>query len=862
MHGMMPDFASSKVQNHSSIVAISIAYWNCISRLSTLNSLLSPMKRIFLGILIATILSSLSVHANTPEKGWLKPYVNGRGLAFEFSSDSLNWEVLGGGRTFVDSDFGTWGAEKKMADPCLFQDDEGLWTLMWIPNPRYNQYAVCTSPDLIHWKPQDYPPLTAEVQHTLEQRRQKTLRVSWSLIESLCERCSFLDARDQRNAETLLDDGSRFTDLQPFGIHLAFDPTSSKEISDKLIGVFFEDISWGADGGLYGELIQNRDFEYSPDDVMGRNPTWNALYAWSTDKATAEINTQDPIHTNNPHYICLTAKEAGATLTNTGYDGIPVKKGEEYLLSFFGRKAAGAGAARLTISLQDDSGKCFASAQVRITSDGWKKKELSLKANADAPATRLVIESSQPQVFCLDMVSLFPRHTFKGHRNGLREDLAQTISDLHPKFVRFPGGCVAHGDGLHNMYLWKNTIGPLEERVPTPNIWRYHQTLGLGYMEYFQFCEDIGAEPLPVVPAGVPCQNSSWGGPGQQGGLPFASTLRMNENIDATLTMEQYTQDILDLIEWANGDAHTTKWGRIRAQGGHPKPFGLKYLGIGNEDLISEVFTERFTYIYNKVKECYPDIIVCGTAGPFFEGSDYTWGWQLATDLGVPIIDEHYYVGPGWFINNQDFYDHYDRSKPKVYLGEYASHTRGRRNCMESALTEGMHILNLERNGDVVSMSSYAPLLCREGHGNWDPDMIYFNGTDIHLTPGYYVQQLCGQNSGDHYISGTLTADVGRLSGDVRKRLAYSCVTDSKSGDVIVKIANLLPVEVSTDLDLSTLLAEGQSQAVITTISGQPTERQATPISATQSLSGTSITSKLPAYSFTVIRISDDLVER
>jgi alpha-L-arabinofuranosidase len=814
------------------------------------------MKHFLLGILFASPFLSLAVHADTPDKGWLKPYVNGRGLAFEFSSDSLHWKVLGGGRTFVDSDFGTWGAEKKMADPCLFVNDEGLWTLMWIPNPRYNQYAICTSPDLIHWKPQDYPPLTDEARRTMEVNRQQTIRVPWRLIESLRIRCEYLDARDKRNAETLLDDDTRFAGLQPFGIRLTFDPTSGKEISDKLIGVFFEDISWGADGGLYAELIQNRDFEYSPDDVMGRNPAWGPLYAWSTDKATAEIDTQEPIHPHNPHYARITAHEAGATFSNTGYDGIPLKKGEDYRLSFFGKKPAGAGTTKLIVSLQDAEGKRIASANVRITSDRWQKKELTLKATADVPDARLVIESTQPQTFCLDMVSLFPCHTFKGHRNGLRADLAQAIADLHPKFVRFPGGCVAHGDGLHNMYLWKNTIGPLEERIPTPNIWRYHQTLGLGYMEYFQFCEDIGAEPLPVVPAGVPCQNSSWGGPGQQGGLPFASTLRMNEDIEPTLTMEQYTQDILDLIEWANGDARTTKWGRVRAQGGHPKPFGLKYLGIGNEDLISEVFTERFTYIYNKVKERYPDIIVCGTVGPFFEGSDYTWGWQLATDLGVPMVDEHYYISPGWFINNQDFYDHYDRNKPKVYLGEYASHTRGRRNCMESALTEGLYILNLERNGDVVVMTSYAPLLCREGHRNWDPDLIYFNGTDIRLTPGYYVQQMCGQNSGDRYISGTLAADGLRLSGDVRKRLAYSCVTDSKSGDVIVKMANLLPVEVSTDLDLSTLPIHENSRAVITTLSGQPTDVQALPLTTTQSLSDTTLRCTLPSYSFTVVRIS------
>lgn len=818
------------------------------------------MKPLLLSALLALFLFPAASFADTPDEGWLKPYVNGRGLAFEFSIDSLHWEVLGGGRTFVDSDFGTWGAEKKMADPCLFRSEDGLWALMWIPNPRYRQYAVCTSPDLIHWRPQDYPPLTDKVQRLIESRRQATLRVPWSLIERLRERCAYLDARDQQNSETLLDDASRFASLQPFDIRLTFDPTSSKAISDKLIGIFFEDISWGADGGLYGELIQNRDFEYAPDDVMGRNPAWGPLYAWEAEKATVVIDETDPIHAHNPHYVSFTALEAGASLSNPGYDGIPVKQGEEYRLSFFGRKPAGTTAASLSFALVAPDGRCLASVRTRITSTQWQQKVLTLKASDSVTDARLVITASQPQTVCLDMVSLFPRHTFKNRPNGLRADLAQTIADLHPKFVRFPGGCVAHGDGLHNMYLWKNTIGPLEERIPTPNIWRYHQTLGLGYMEYFQFCEDIGAEPLPVVSAGVPCQNSSWGGPGQQGGLPFAASLRMNEDTEATLTMEQYTQDILDLIEWANGDARTTTWGRVRAQGGHPKPFGLKYIGIGNEDLISEVFTERFTYIYNKVKERYPDIIVCGTVGPFFEGSDYSAGWQLATELGVPMVDEHYYLSPGWFIHNQNFYDHYDRNRSKVYLGEYASHTRNRTNCMESALTEGLHILSLERNGDVVAMSSYAPLLCREGHGNWNPDMIYFNATDIHLTPGYYVQQLCGQNSGDHYISGTLSTDGPRLSADVRRRLAFSCVTDSASGDIIVKFANLLPVEVTTTLDLTALLSaslisESQTHAVITTLSGQPTDTQAAPVSTPLTLTPPSTLVTLPAYSFSVIRM-------
>jgi len=792
--------------------------------------------------LLAAVLILQPARADHVREGWLKPYVSGRGLAFEYSSDSLHWYTLGHGRTFVDSDFGTWGAEKKMSDPCLFRDDDGLWTLMWIPNERYAQYAICTSPDLLHWRPQDYPPLTPAIRQTMQERRRTALRVPWSLIQQLRGRCDYLDARDRRHAESLLDDGARFARLQPFDIRLSFNPDEAKAISDELIGVFFEDISYGADGGLYAELLQNRDFEYTPGENR-HDRNWGPLTAWEIrgdgTSLSVTIGTDHPIHPHNPHYAVLTKTGDGhAMLANVGYDGISIRQGETYDLSLFTRKAPGQrGTVRLRLSLLGADGSVLGTASLGVGHTAWKKQTAAIRGANTDPAAVLVIEPMGQGSIHLDMVSLFPRHTFKGRKNGLRADLAQAIADLHPRFVRFPGGCVAHGDGLHNMYLWKNSIGPLEARKPMRNIWNYHQTLGLGYYEYFQFCEDIGAEPLPVIPAGVPCQNSSDGGPGQQGGVP------MDE-------MEAFTQDILDLIEWANGDARTTRWGRIRAESGHPKPFNLKHIGIGNEDLISDVFAERFTYIYNKVRARYPDIEVCGTVGPFYEGSDYDRGWQLATELGLPMVDEHYYVSPGWMLHNQDYYDHYDRSRPHVYLGEYAAHARGRRNCVESALCEALYLTNVERNADVVRMTSYAPLFCREGHSNWDPDMIYFNGTSVRLTPGYYVQQMFGQNSGDRYVSGILSGDI---PDDVRRRISFSCVTDSHTGDVIVKIANLLPVAVSADIDL-TPFGNIYSHASVTTLSGAPADTKAEPTASHVTTFDHHARLTLPAYSFTVIR--------
>ena len=800
--------------------------------------------------LLPTLLLSTATLADNVDSGWLRPYVNGRGLAFEYSSDSLHWQSLGHGRTFVDSDFGTWGAEKKMADPCLYQDAEGMWQLLWIPNPKYDLYAVCSSADLIHWKPQDYPTLTPEVEQLMKEKRQATIRVPWSVIERLCQRSDYLEARDKRFSESLRQDDVRFPRLEPVDFGLTFDVNASKAISDKLIGVFFEDISYGADGGLYAELIQNRDFEYTPGENR-HDRSWGPMKGWEVDGVgdssqwlSTSIATDDPIHLNNPHYLVVTRGNGKSYLTNKGYDRMTIRWKETYDFSFFTRKAPGQkNAVRLKIRLESTDGHAFGEKTIKVSHSQWKKQTLSITSDGYDSESRLVIEPLDPGTVHLDMISLFPRHTFHNRPNGLRADVAQAIADIHPKFVRFPGGCVAHGDGLDNMYQWKKTIGRLEERSPMRNIWNYHQSFGLGYYEYFQFCEDIGAEPLPVLPAGVPCQNSSDGGPGQQGGLPFGP------QADGQLTMEQYTQDVLDLIEWANGDAKTTKWGKVRAESGHPKPFNLKYIGIGNEDLISDVFTERFTYIYNKVHERYPDIIVCGTVGPFYEGSDYEWGWKLATDLGVPMVDEHYYVSPGWMLHNQDFYDHYDRTKPHVYLGEYAAHAQGRRNCVESALCEALYLTNVERNADVVEMTSYAPLLCREGHSNWDPDMIYFNSGWVSLTPGYYVQQLFGTYCGNRYIPSTF--DGGHMNDDVRRRISVSCVSND-DGDIILKLANLLPAPATAHVDLPSLgLSEGQPCERVT-LQGQPDDVKAKPEQTDDTLSSL-IT--LPPYSFSVICI-------
>ena len=769
------------------------------------------------------------------------------GLRFAWSMDGKHWFEIGRNYGYLRCDYSRWGSQKKMLDPNLKQLPGGEWLCVWKLND-HDGYGQARSKDLIYWEAQQYPRTTSDFEGTRVKAKiaghEETGTVSqvpWSVVDGLTRTYERNQYRNSLYGERPVQDKERFAGLKPIKATVTAQPEETKEISDLLMGIFFEDINYSADGGLYAELIQNRDFEYDPSDREG-DKNWNSTHSWKLEgeNATFTISTSDPIHPNNPHYAVLKTNQPGAALTNTGFDGIALKAGEKYDFSLFARIPEGSKSGKLLVRLVDADGTVQGETTVTVSSRSWKtyKAVLTAKTSAD---TRLELRPQSAGEIELDMISLFPQNTFKGRKNGLRPDLAQTLADMHPRFVRFPGGCVAHGDGLKNIYQWKNTIGPLEARKPARNLWGYHQSMGLGYYEYFQFCEDIGAEPLPVLAAGVPCQNSACHGDlrgGQQGGIPMSE-------------MGAYIQDILDLIEWANGDARKTKWGKIRAESGHPKPFNLKYIGIGNEDLITDVFEERFTMIYLAIKEKYPEMIVVGTVGPFNEGTDYVEGWKLADKLGVPMVDEHYYQSPGWFLHNQDFYDKYDRSKKtKVYLGEYATHISGRRANMETALTEALYLAALERNGDVVHMTSYAPLLAKDGRTQWNPDLIYFNNREVRPTTGYYVQKLYGQNAGDHYIPSQINLD--NQDSRVKLRVGSSIVRDSKTGDVIVKLVNLLPVSIETDVRLPGM--DGiQSSATRTVLAGAP---ETTPLPVTDTIeAGTSFKQELPAYSFTVIRL-------
>jgi alpha-L-arabinofuranosidase len=621
-----------------------------------------------------------------------------------------------------------------------------------------------------------------------------------------------------------------------------------KAISPDLVGIFFEDLSYAADGGLYAELIQNRSFDYSSRD----NKDWTSLTAWKPvqrdgGQGSAVVQTQFPLNAQNLSYAVLTVDAAGrgVGLINEGFGGIPVKAGESYNLSLFARQLTGS-AAPLTVRLESKTGALLAEATVPAPTTGWKKASATLVPSVTDTDARLLVLATGRGKLALDMISLFPAKTFRNRPNGLRPDLAQIVADLKPKFMRFPGGCLVHGDGLDNIYHWKDTIGPVEQRKGQPNIWGYHQSVGLGYFEYFQFCEDIGAKPLPVVAAGVCCQNSNqrvtkqWG-IGQLG-LPMDQ-------------MPAYIRDVLDLIEYANGPV-TSTWGAKRAAAGHPEPFGLKYLGVGNEDKITPVFEERFRLINDAVKTKHPEIVVIGTAGPFTEGEDYEKGWKFANELRLPMVDEHGYKSPQWFWDNLRRYNAYDRTKSQVYLGEWAAHDDKRRSTLRSAIAEAAYLTALERNADLVRFSSYAPLLAKRSHVHWSPNLIYFTNTEIFPTINYHVQQLFSVNHGDTYLTTTISDSATPVT------FAASSVRDSQTGDLILKLVN--GANAAKPLRIELAGAKGLPATAVKTVLAhanpmETNERAVQPQSSTLSIAPT-FNYEAPANSLTVIRIKSTAV--
>ncbi len=586
-------------------------------------------------------------------------------------------------------------------------------------------------------------------------------------------------------------------------------PRGGKAISDELIGIFFEDISSAADGGLYAELLQNGSFEYSPVERDG----WGAGTAWRQARpghslGNMQVRMDRPLNDNNPTYMRLHAERVrefydykgwrGYGLQNDGFDGISVKAGAGYNFSVFLRNIGQAKQVRVALVQPGHRGQepvLLAETMLNVSDTQWKKYEAVLTPTQDCKNAVLQVLMLTTGDMDIDELSLMPQDTFKGH--GLRKDLAQTLADLQPKFMRFPGGCVVHGggDGFWNTYRWKTTIGPREQRRHLKNTWGYHQSMGLGYYEYFQFCEDLGMQPVPILPCGVSCQgtNGGWGMWPQQA-----------QDVCPMSEIDEWAQDALDLIEWANGDPATSKWAKMRADQGHPKPFNLKYLGLGNEEKITPEFNERFKYIYNKVREKYPDIIIVGTAGPgsHADNPDFQAGWKLAEELQMPILDEHYYEQRDYFLSKRQ-YDSYPRDrKTKVYLGEYAAKDKK----LIDALAEGLYLLHVERNGDVVCMTSYAPLFARKNATNWNPDLIYFDNERPFLTCSYYVQQMFGQSSGQYYYGDCVTFEgdaPGVEQPQVDVHYGQSVVLNTKTRKLYVKLVNAGAEAKTANINLS-----------------------------------------------------------
>ena len=621
-------------------------------------------------------------------------------------------------------------------------------------------------------------------------------------------------------------------------------------VQPTMYGIFFEDINYAADGGLYGELVKNRSFEF-PDALMG----WKAFGKF-------EVKNDGPFE-RCPHYVVLNYSGHNDTATglqNEGYFGIGIEKDEEYRFSVWAKTVNGD--ANVEVSLVDESTmeehQEFATAELKVSGNEWKKYELILKSPKTVQKANLRLLLKGKNGVALEHVSLFPKHTFKDRENGMRRDLAQALYDLHPGVFRFPGGCIVEGSSLDQRYQWKNSIGPVENRPLNGNRWLstfnyrlfpdYYQSYGLGFYEYFLLSEDIGAEPLPVLNVGMACQF-------QNPNDPSAHV--------AVKDLQPYIQDCLDLIEFANGDVNTT-WGKKRAEMGHPAPFNLKFLAVGNEQW-DDLYYERLRPFVKAIKAKYPNIKLIGTSGPDSEGEMFEKGWKAMKELKADLVDEHFYRDEHWFLSHGLRYEGYDRKGPKVFAGEYACHGKGKKwNHFETSLYEAAFMTDLERNADVVDMATYAPLFAHVDGWQWRPDMIWYDNTHMFKSVSYYVQQMYACNKGTNVLP--LTMNGKSVAGqEGQDGLFASAVVDKKKGEIIVKVANTSDKAQDVTLNLNGL--KGSRSATATTLQSdnmdaentldnpnqiRPVETTATCVSKKNM---TVLNDKLPAKSFRMYKI-------
>jgi alpha-L-arabinofuranosidase len=611
-------------------------------------------------------------------------------------------------------------------------------------------------------------------------------------------------------------------------------------------GIFFEDINFGADGGIYAELVKNRSFEFSKP-LMG----WKEQKKDNTTGNVLIINNGE-LKNANPRVARITINgDEHFGLQNEGFRGMGIKKDLQYHFSIWARPVQG----NITVraELVDANGNSIGSASITPAGDQWKKYEVSFTSTATEAKAKLNVWFEGKGIIDTDMISLFPGDTWKQRPNGLRADLVQLLYDMKPGFLRFPGGCIVEGYELANRYQWKKTIGKVEDRELIVNRWNtefkhrltpdYFQSYGLGFLEYFQLAEDIGAEPLPILNCGMACQFNS------------AEVVPLEQ-------LDPYLQDALDLIEFANGTAET-KWGKLRTELGHPAPFNLKLLGVGNEQWGPQ-YVERYKVFAKAVKEKYPSVRIVTSVGPSPDGELFNYLNPTFRSMNVDILDEHYYQKPDWFLKNANRYDNYDRKGPKIFAGEYAAQSAStvspeNRNTWQCALAEAAFMTGLERNADVVHMASYAPLFAHTEAWQWTPDLIWFDNLRSYGTPNYYVQKLFSLNKGSKVLP--LLHDNAVVEGDAG--LYASAVSDDNEHAIIVKIVNSKNTTQQVEIALEGV-TKLSSSATMTVLKSENLEgvnslddpKHVSPMEQRVELKGKKLNCTLSAESFTIIKIS------
>jgi len=580
---------------------------------------------------------------------------------------------------------------------------------------------------------------------------------------------------------------------------------SVAEIAPTMYGIFFEDINFAADGGLYAELIKNRSFEFD-NPLMGWEQPNSDRHSYNKASGIAVPVKYSQQQTNHNFIRVEVNDPKGYKLINNGFRGIGINKNENYKLSFLATNGSGS-ITQIHFKLLDEAGKTIGSSSVSLSAGDWKKYQTELVAHTTSEKASLEITFSGQGDIDLDLISMFPENTWKNRENGMRKDLVQLLADMNPGFLRFPGGCIVEGRTLAERYQWKKTVGPVADRELLINRWNtefshrltpdYFQSFGIGFFEYFQLAEDIGATPLPILSCGIACQFNT------------GELVPMDQ-------LDPYVQDALDLIEFANGSVDTP-WGKVRSDMGHPEPFHLKYIGVGNEQWGPD-YIERYKVFNDAIKEQYPDIIIVSGSGPFPEGDYFEYGMEELTKIGAEIIDEHYYKSPEWFRENADRYDSYDRNGPKIFAGEYAAQSVAiaspqNENNWECALSEAAFMTGLERNADVVQLTSYAPLMAHTEAWQWTPDLIWFDNLSSYGTPNYYVQKMFATNRGSDLLK--VSADGKKLIG--QNELYASAVKEVSTSEVIVKVVNTASSAKTIDFNIIGLKVGKKAEQIVLT---------------------------------------------